>query len=437
MRKRTKKVPIISTFFPKLPPFLAWAWLIWTGSFLLSLFGLSVFSVLVLYEPPPVADAIPEQSITTTEERVGKTAKPGSSQTESIVVPVEPDSASLDGIPASEKPVVASTTSQVESEEPGPTADKPAAASTISRVETVEPRPASDKALAASATSRAESEEPGPTADKADAASPISSTELGGLRPASEKALVPSKTSRVEATKPSPASEKPSVASKTSRADSVERDPVTEKSDPVSETPVVVSSKIYTVVEEAGLTIKADWERITVSGLDSEGKTAEMEVYVLSTDFTWKFGSSSEVLYHRKPASLVKHLQSKVMQQAVAKSQAIVCVGTASQEGSSNREEDRARQRADQLVFWLMQTKLPIDEIYSLNLGQHQKADAVRTTSANGDPTGYQRSIVFINIIHRDKDTDLQEALKNALRNSGDLPFHLDDYTQYELTSKR
>ena len=168
-----------------------------------------------------------------------------------------------------------------------------------------------------------------------------------------------------------------------------------------------------------------------VEGKDSQGRTAEFNIAVLSVEYKWKIGSSFQVKYNDQIINL-DALQSSFEQEGIQRimenPSEIISVGTASCEGSPQLEERRAFERAQQiqLLSKKLFSNIPSVKGYRLlNLGQFRRNDC----QSNQDLTSYQRSIIIIGVKKQTEGVILDEALRERLEKKPFGDFKLEDYS--------
>jgi serine/threonine protein kinase len=166
-----------------------------------------------------------------------------------------------------------------------------------------------------------------------------------------------------------------------------------------------------------------------LSAKDSRGKSAEINMAVLSDKYEWQLASDNQVKLKGQTQSLpISILKEELIKQGIFKimdnPNRIVAIGTASCEGSGTEEELRALNRArtiqEQIVKQLFQVKkYPI-----LNLGQFKRDNCQINTAG----TSFQRSLVIVGLRKESEGLLLQEAvyqrLSKTIKN-----FKIDDYS--------
>jgi eukaryotic-like serine/threonine-protein kinase len=163
---------------------------------------------------------------------------------------------------------------------------------------------------------------------------------------------------------------------------------------------------------------------------DSRGKSAEINMAVLSDRYEWQLASDRQVKLKGTTASLpISVLKQELEKQGIFKimdnPNRIVALGTASCEGSAVEEELRAFNRAktiqDQLVKQLFQVK----EYPLLNLGQFKRDNCQLKAQGNS----LQRRLVIVGMRKETAGLEVKAALYQRLAKTiKDL--NLNDYSQ-------
>ena len=125
------------------------------------------------------------------------------------------------------------------------------------------------------------------------------------------------------------------------------------------------------------------------------------------------------------------------MKKVLAKAEEVICVGASSEEIPAGysptegraREERRAARRADQIASWVRSVLPRPVPVRKLNIGHHAPTAGAQNTSD-------QRRVVIILVLDHDKDTNVDEALREAmLRESRRAPIFETLLTKYSLSS--
>jgi eukaryotic-like serine/threonine-protein kinase len=167
---------------------------------------------------------------------------------------------------------------------------------------------------------------------------------------------------------------------------------------------------------------------------DSQGKSAEFNMAILTEEFRWHPGSSTEVsLVDATPrplSDLKSLLESKGIVKIMENPNQIVAIGTSSCEGSQQEEEVRAMERAKTIQQELGRTIFAVKDYPILNLGQYRKDSCSRSAKDNA----FQRSIILMGIRRESKGVVLNQALYNRLKDIS-KDFKLEDYSLGSPTS--
>jgi eukaryotic-like serine/threonine-protein kinase len=168
-----------------------------------------------------------------------------------------------------------------------------------------------------------------------------------------------------------------------------------------------------------------------VEGADSQGRTAEFSIAVLSVEYKWQLGSTSQIRYGDQSITLdtlKTNLEQEGIRRIMDNPNEIISVGTASCEGDAATEEIRASQRAQQIqlvVKKLFGRTSSVQGYRLLNLGQFRRSGC----SANQDLTSYQRSVIIIGVKKQTPGVILDEALRDRLEKKPFADFKLEDYS--------
>ncbi|MBW4641452.1 MAG: serine/threonine protein kinase [Goleter apudmare HA4340-LM2] len=166
-------------------------------------------------------------------------------------------------------------------------------------------------------------------------------------------------------------------------------------------------------------------------GKDSQGRSAEFNIAVLSVEYKWLLGSNFQVKYNDRVISLdllKLNLEQDGIQNIMDNPSEIISVGTASCEGRIAVEQRRALERSRQiknLAKKLFINTSTVKRYRLLNLGQFRRSDC----QPNQDATAYQRSIIIIGVRNQSAGVILDEALRDRLEKKPFADFKLDDYS--------
>jgi len=174
---------------------------------------------------------------------------------------------------------------------------------------------------------------------------------------------------------------------------------------------------------------------IVRSALDSLGNRASFRILLFTDEYRWRL-SSVDALENGSSRPTFTPEMTRVLENA----EEVICVGTSSEEvapgvpstAGQRREEQRAARRAEQIAVWVRSSVTKPLPIRKLNAGYHQPTDV-----QSGD-TSDERRVVIILVLDRDKATNIDEALQDAMkRESARAPIFDALLTQYSLSSRR
>lgn len=142
--------------------------------------------------------------------------------------------------------------------------------------------------------------------------------------------------------------------------------------------------------------------RIDTQGYDKHQRALPFTIYVLTQEFSWRLESTADLEGGQT-------LVNAELAAAINRAQDVFCVGTASFEGVTQREEARAAQRAGTLAEWLR--KVVRDpkhtHLFTLNAGQYAGPQDLQSTN--------QRKAIVITTGQHADNVDLSEALTSGL----------------------
>ncbi len=166
---------------------------------------------------------------------------------------------------------------------------------------------------------------------------------------------------------------------------------------------------------------------------DRNGKSAEINMAVLSDKYEWQLASDKEVKLKGKTQSTsIAVLKQELEKQGIFKimnnPNRIIALGTASCEGTAPEEELRALNRAKTIQEQIIKQLFQVREYPVLNLGQF-KSDTCQL-DANG--TAFQRSLIIVGMRKEDDGLMVKEAVYERLRKTI-KNFNLEDYSKGSL----
>lgn len=151
------------------------------------------------------------------------------------------------------------------------------------------------------------------------------------------------------------------------------------------------------------------WIMLQSEGKDTAGRHLKIQINILTQEYRWVFAQSDVIENFSSPVDPRAHIKKL----DINGTKGIICVGTASSEGSKGEEESRSMGRAENLLLIFREEFKNLPERYTLNLGQY------RYKHERFDPnmTRDQRRVIVIAIISKDENINLEIALKDALIN--------------------
>lgn len=161
---------------------------------------------------------------------------------------------------------------------------------------------------------------------------------------------------------------------------------------------------------------------------DRQGKSAEFNMAILTEEFRWHPGSSTEVSSIDAKSKPLKDLKTFLERKGIVKimenPNQIIAIGTSSCEGSQQEEEDRAKERAKTIQQDLGRAIFAVKDYPILNLGQYRRDTCSRSAKDNS----FQRSVILVGIRRESKGVVLNQALHSRLKNIS-KDFKLEDYS--------
>ncbi|HET9769103.1 MAG TPA: hypothetical protein VFS60_19825, partial [Thermoanaerobaculia bacterium] len=173
--------------------------------------------------------------------------------------------------------------------------------------------------------------------------------------------------------------------------------------------------------------------------IDASGRKGAISAMVFLASYNWVLGSTELVEFDDQ---LIPYfptvLRQEPIQEVLAQAQAVVTVGMASCESSLGFlvEKRRARQRAEQLVRWVEESRsrLPsggtrMRTVIPLSLGRYTKPC---DDSAAGE-SSRQRRIVLIAVTNNPEDLDVESCLRSGIATDPSLKFLTDNYSDFDF----
>jgi len=176
-------------------------------------------------------------------------------------------------------------------------------------------------------------------------------------------------------------------------------------------------------------------------GADAEGRSAEFRLYVLSDQYAWRLGSSSEIFDNGQPADLAVVLSTPQFQSKFCSANAAFSVGAASHEGPTGPNHGLARARAETIITRLKSNRaacppgqIPI--LFGINLGEHQNRSGCTTQGKCSDNSAPQRRVVMVAAEEMTLGVNLEQALRAGIEEQDVFRgFSVDDYDLFDVVS--
>ncbi len=182
------------------------------------------------------------------------------------------------------------------------------------------------------------------------------------------------------------------------------------------------------------------WERTAAfSGSDSEGRRADMRIYVLEDRFSWSFGSSRQIEDENgEPAKFSYIFGRPTFLGEFCQGDGAVALGAASFEGDVAANRQLAASRADTLGGQMRRLagfcgEQTPPQLHGLTLGEFTaETSCMREGTCTGSATSPQRRVVLIGVADAAPGINLSEALEDAMRTpTARSVLSIDDYETY------
>jgi eukaryotic-like serine/threonine-protein kinase len=170
-----------------------------------------------------------------------------------------------------------------------------------------------------------------------------------------------------------------------------------------------------------------------LSAKDSQGKSAEINMAVLSDRYEWQLGSDNQVKLKGQSKSVsISVLKQELEKQGIFKimdnPNRIIALGAASCEGAGPVEEARAMSRGKAIQSQLVKQLFQVKEYPVLNLGQFKRDNCKLNTTA----TSFQRGLVIVGMRNETAGLEVKAALYQRLGKTI-KGLNLNDYSQGSL----
>ena len=158
-----------------------------------------------------------------------------------------------------------------------------------------------------------------------------------------------------------------------------------------------------------------------IEGVDKSNRHVVFDVVVLTKDYGWVRGSTTELEKGERrlsPDEIQNEVLAPQLRKGLGTARALIAVGLASQEGDVSREEQRGGLRAirtAELVRGAVGSSIPM---WTLNLGRYVEP----CVECEDEDTSWQRPFIVIAVRRADNGAHISEALADAMSNTQNLP---------------
>ncbi len=158
-----------------------------------------------------------------------------------------------------------------------------------------------------------------------------------------------------------------------------------------------------------------------IEGADRSGRRALFDVVVLTKNYGWVRGSTTELErddQHLSPQEIQDEVLAPQLREGLGTARGLIAVGLASQEGDVEREEQRGGLRAIRTAQWVQEALGERIPMLTLNLGRYVDP----CTDCEDTDTSWQRPFIVIAVRQADDGTHISEALADAMSDTTNLP---------------
>jgi len=193
---------------------------------------------------------------------------------------------------------------------------------------------------------------------------------------------------------------------------------------------------VFTEIDEG------TWARTPVfTGLDTEGRRADMRIYVLDDRFSWVFGSARDIEEDGRPARFQFIFGRPMFLGEFCEGDGAVALGAASFEGDAELNRQLASRRADTIGEQMVRlagfcADQGAPELYKANLGEFTAVtDCMRDGTCTGRAASPQRRSVIIGVSRADPGINMTEAIRAGMRTPTAISvLSVDDYAVWEFS---
>ncbi len=158
-----------------------------------------------------------------------------------------------------------------------------------------------------------------------------------------------------------------------------------------------------------------------IEGQDRAGRRALFDVVVLTKNYGWVRGSTTELAKDDRrlsPQDIQEEVLAPQLREGLGSARGLIAVGLASQEGDVAREEQRGGLRAIRTAQWVEEALGTHAPMWTLNLGRYIDPCA----ECEDSDTSWQRPFIVIAVRQADDGAHISEALADAMSGTTNLP---------------
>jgi hypothetical protein len=173
----------------------------------------------------------------------------------------------------------------------------------------------------------------------------------------------------------------------------------------------------------------------SLEGRDRAGRIGVFDVVVLDRDILWASKSADDLEKNGvllAPGETVDTVLEQELRDTLTQAQDIIAVGTAMPDGDPDEEALRAGRRAVKTAEIVSSVVAAWVPLWSLNLGQYREP----CSECETEGTTWERPFVVIGVRSLEPDTNLKEALRDAMSGKSNLPGPT-AYSDFTLTRLR
>ncbi len=170
-----------------------------------------------------------------------------------------------------------------------------------------------------------------------------------------------------------------------------------------------------------------------IEGKDKQGRAAAFDFIMLSKDYGWAKGSTSQIASGGKVipnAEAANRIFAPKVRESLSGATDLIGVGLASS-GNRTEEEARALARSKTSAAWLKKAGKPGTALWTLTLGQYKGCKEQEDADSSFD-----RPVIFAGVRSKADGANLAEALADAINGHDNLPGR-DCYSRFDMEKVR